>query len=239
MEQRIFKHEISLEYLSNNGTTGRPILVVPGLSEGSDDWRGFAESMFPRPVLAVSLRGRGRSDAPKQGYGLTDHVNDILAFVEHCGFEDFHMFGFSRGVSYTLAASAKLSGRIDCLVLGDYAARHTRLPDEFPDNVMGTIWRGKEMGKRMPRHALEQLRVESHQEDLIERVDAFGNPLLVLAGNPELGGLLTDEEIERYRAVGKKVTTHFLSNSGHDLFSPDHDFSVALIREFLEKNEAS
>lgn len=58
------------------------------LSEGSDDWRGLAKPMFPRPVLAVSLRGQGRSDAPKQGNSLSDHVNDILAFVGHCGFEE-------------------------------------------------------------------------------------------------------------------------------------------------------
>lgn len=237
MEQRIFKRDVSLEYLSNNGTRGRPVLVVPGLSESADDWRGFAESMYPRPVHAVSLRGRGRSDAPKQGYSLQDHVDDILAFVEHCGHEDFHMLGFSRGVSYALAASAELSGRIDCLVLGDYATRHTRLPDEFPHNVMETIWRGMEMGKRMPIHALEQLRSESHFEDLIGRVEAFANPLLVLAGNPKLGGLLTDNEIESYKVAGKQVTVHKLPDSGHDLFSPDPVLAVALIRDFLEQNE--
>jgi pimeloyl-ACP methyl ester carboxylesterase len=239
VEQRIFKHDINLEYLSNCGSVGRPILVVPGLSEGSDDWRDFAESMLPRPVIAVSLRGRGRSDAPKQGYSLSDHVNDVLALVEHLKLHSFHLFGFSRGVSYALATSAKLSGNIDCMVLGDYAARHTRLPDEFPDNIMDTIWRGKEMGARMPLHALEKLRLESHQEDLIGRVEAFENPLLVLAGNPELGGLLTVNEIERYRAAGKNVTAHILPKSGHDLFSPDHDYTVALIRDFLEEKETN
>jgi pimeloyl-ACP methyl ester carboxylesterase len=237
VEKRIFKHDINIEYLSNCGSKGRPILVVPGLSESSDDWRDFAESMLPRPVIALSLRGRGRSDAPEQGYSLSDHVNDILALVEHLNLHSFHMFGFSRGVSYALAVSAKLSEKIDCIVLGDYAARHTRLPDEFPDNVMHTMWRGKEMGRRMPLHALVQLRAESHQEDLIDRVEAFESPLLVLAGNPELGGLLRVNEIERYQAAAKKVTTHILPKSGHDLFSPDSDYTVALIRDFLEKNE--
>lgn len=237
MEQNISNRNVSLDYLQNNGTQGRPVLVIPGLSESAEDWRGFADSMYPRPVHAVSLRGRGRSDAPKQGYSLQDHVNDVLALVEHCGYEAFHLFGFSRGVSYALAASVELSGKIDCLVLGDYPAQHTRLPDEFPDNVLETIWRGKAMGKRMPLHALERLRSESHFEDLIGRVEAFANPLLVLAGNPNLGGLLTDDEIERYQFSGTQVTVHKLRASGHDLFSPDHNNTVALIRDFLDQNE--
>lgn len=237
MEKRTLQSKVRLEFLFNNGTQGRPLLVVPGLSENADDWRTFAEAFYPRPVYAVSLRGRGQSYAPMQGYSLQDHVNDVLAFVDQCGKESFHLFGFSRGVSYALAASAEVSGRIDCLILGDYAAWHTHLPEEFPDNVMKTMWRGKEMGKRMPRHALEQLRSESHLEDLIGHVERFANPLLILAGNPEYGGLLTNDEIERYMTAGNQVTVHKLAASGHDLFSPDHDFTVALIRDFLDQNE--
>ncbi|MGL5010878.1 MAG: alpha/beta fold hydrolase, partial [Paracoccaceae bacterium] len=122
--ERINNAGVMLECLSNGGTEGCPLVIVPGLFEGVDDWRDFVRFVFPRPAHVISLRGRGGSDAPASGYAMADHVGDIRALIEHCGLRRFNLLGYSRGVSYALATLAGYRKCINFLVLGDYPARH-------------------------------------------------------------------------------------------------------------------
>jgi pimeloyl-ACP methyl ester carboxylesterase len=60
-----------------------PLVIIPGLSESAEDYLPLMESLSPCRCVAISLRGRGKSDAPHTGYKLEDHISDIEAVVKY------------------------------------------------------------------------------------------------------------------------------------------------------------
>ncbi len=225
---------ISLECLDNLGTEGVPLVVVPGMSESVHDWIDFAQYMLPTPVHVISLRGRGNSDAPLRGYALNVHVGDIASLIRHNDFKNFNLMGYSRGSSYALGTLERFGERINALILGDYPARHSRLPGGFVENFAESTWRGKDVSQRMPLHAIAALQNDSHSEDLLGRLEGFSEPVLLLAGNEKLGALLDPEEIDRISTMIPHVRVRRLQHSGHDIFRPKPITVHSLIKDFVE-----
>ncbi|WP_164985670.1 alpha/beta hydrolase [Bosea sp. Tri-44] len=226
--------DVSLECLNNEGHDGYPLVIIPGLSENIDDWTELAQFLYPRPVYAISLRGRGNSDAPPDAYSLDDHVSDVCTMIDQNLVSKFDLLGYSRGVSYALATLPTYRERIRRLILGDYPARHTRLPDGYQAAVASSIWRGRAMSERMPRHAIEGLQRSSRHIDLIDAVHDFPGEMLLLYGNVELGALLGTDDIKRYTSAKPSLKVRLFENSGHDLFSPDPLVVWRVISRFLE-----
>jgi pimeloyl-ACP methyl ester carboxylesterase len=79
--------EVELFY-TDEGGSGPPILFVHGFSCDSHDW-SWQLPHFARThrVIAVDLRGHGRSSAPEGGYEPKTFANDIVALLKQleCG----------------------------------------------------------------------------------------------------------------------------------------------------------
>jgi pimeloyl-ACP methyl ester carboxylesterase len=227
---------VSLECLEA-GTPGTalPLLIVPGLSEDVDDWLAFADAMAPRLVYILSLRGRGASDAPASGYALEDHVGDIQALVRDRRLTRFCLFGFSRAVSYALAFALAQPECLAGLILGDYPSRHTRLPDDFAAGTEDAIWRGRRVGERMALHARSGLQKDSADVGFAHRLQEIACPTLILAGNPELGGLLSEDDKGVYLDKLRQGNIVSLPDSGHDLHQPTADPLFISVRGFLQQ----
>jgi pimeloyl-ACP methyl ester carboxylesterase len=80
-------NQVRLHYLDGHADcpTELSIVIVPGLAETAEDYAELMRRLAPRRCVAISLRGRGRSDTPASGYTLDDHADDVLAVVRHLG----------------------------------------------------------------------------------------------------------------------------------------------------------
>jgi pimeloyl-ACP methyl ester carboxylesterase len=77
-----------------------------------------------RQVVAVDLRGRGRSDTTPPGtYGWHHHALDVFAVADALGFERFSVIGQSMGGSIAMKAAELDGTRLDAVVLVDVAGR--------------------------------------------------------------------------------------------------------------------
>jgi len=75
-----------------------------------------------RRVVAVDLRGRGRSDITgPQTYGFASHTADVLAVADGLGAATFDWVGWSMGAMIGILTAAAHSDRIRRLVLIDAA----------------------------------------------------------------------------------------------------------------------
>jgi pimeloyl-ACP methyl ester carboxylesterase len=75
-------------------------------------------------LLAVDLRGRGRSDATGPGtYGWENHALDLFAVADALGVERFGLVGLSMGGSIAMKAAELDGSRLDAVVLLDVAGR--------------------------------------------------------------------------------------------------------------------
>lgn len=100
--------------------TGKPILCVHGITANCRCWEVMASTLVPQyRVMAMDLRGRGRSDRPDQGYSLDHHIRDINCLLDDLDIEKVVLMGHSLGAFIGLAFAAEYPDRTDRLILVD------------------------------------------------------------------------------------------------------------------------
>jgi len=140
------------------GRPGRaPILIVHGLSYFSWDWLEAAQALgAEREVIAMDMRGFGDSDwSPEKDYRVPTMAQDIVAVLDHAGWQRALLVGHSMGGRSTTCVAAKQPKRAAGLVLVDYTPenapagtrRTTELvgntPDFFPSIEQAMQYFGK------------------------------------------------------------------------------------------------
>lgn len=95
-------------YYETSGS-GTPLLFIHGLGSSAQDWEqqtaAFAKDHF---VIAVDLRGHGRSGDPPGPYAMTDFARDITRLLDHLDCGPAHVVGVSLGggIAFQLAVDA-------------------------------------------------------------------------------------------------------------------------------------
>jgi len=130
-------------HFRRTGKPGRtPILVVHGLSYFSWDWLEVAQALGAgREVIAMDLRGFGDSDwSPAKDYSVASMAQDLVAVLDHVGWERALLVGHSMGGRSATWVAARHPGRAAGLVLVDYT----------PENAPAGTARTTEIVGRMP-----------------------------------------------------------------------------------------
>jgi pimeloyl-ACP methyl ester carboxylesterase len=108
-----------------HGPDDAPLLLcVHGLSANltAFDWLGERLASPERQVVAIDLRGRGRSEETGPGtYGPRSHAQDVLDAATALGAETFDIAGWSLGGMIGQHAAAAAPGRVRSLALLDIA----------------------------------------------------------------------------------------------------------------------
>jgi 3-oxoadipate enol-lactonase len=124
-------------HAKRHGSPDAPlILAVPGLSANLMSFEFLAPPLADAgfQVVAVDLRGRGKSDATAVGsYGWVKHAADLFGVADHLGAERFSIIGHSMGAAVTMAAAAQDASRLDRLVLIDFCG----VPDASTSGPIG------------------------------------------------------------------------------------------------------
>jgi pimeloyl-ACP methyl ester carboxylesterase len=99
-----------------------PVLCLPGLTRNSRDFEpvfGLLEER--RRVLALDLRGRGRSDRASDPatYTPATELQDVLQVLDHLQLERVALIGTSRGGIIGMAMAALAKQRLAGLLLND------------------------------------------------------------------------------------------------------------------------
>lgn len=99
---------------------GRTLLCIHGITANCRCWDLVASKLAPDyRVLAMDLRGRGRSDKPATGYSIEQHGQDILALLDDLEVKRPVIVGHSLGAFISLAFAAGYPDRVDRVVLVD------------------------------------------------------------------------------------------------------------------------
>ncbi len=103
-----------------------PVICLPGLTRTNEDFRELLEALAfdandPRYVIALSSRGRGRSDRdPKpENYAVPIELSDILSVLDQTKISRAVFVGTSRGGILTMAMTAAKPQAIAGAVLND------------------------------------------------------------------------------------------------------------------------
>lgn len=115
------------------------VLAIHGVTASLMTWRSIARrlpSYACATLLAPDLRGRGRSATLPPPYGLTTHVDDLLAVLDHVGAEKAVLVGHSLGAYVAARLAVEHPERVAGLVLLD-AGLPLPAPED-PDHLVHT-----------------------------------------------------------------------------------------------------
>src|SRR5919106_679403 len=77
------RNSVTLRCAEHGRSSGFPLLLLPGLG---DSWRSFEPVLEHLPdsirALAVTQRGHGDADHPREGYGFSDFAGDLEALLD-------------------------------------------------------------------------------------------------------------------------------------------------------------
>jgi pimeloyl-ACP methyl ester carboxylesterase len=221
--------EVRLHYLSSASAaapTLAPLVLVPGAFGVAEQFREEMPLHWPRRCVAVSLRGRGQSDAPEQGYSLADHATDLDAVVRDAHLEEYCLLAQSFGVPVALSHALSRPGAVKAMVLCDYAARYVTVPPEWVDRVLSSV-----PPVNAQPHVVRGLQRDSSAIELWERLDRLECPILIIRGGA--GGLLSQEHIDLYLRHLRDARVIVFEDSGHDVRKPDYGRYMATVKDFL------
>ncbi|MCA9973396.1 MAG: alpha/beta fold hydrolase [Anaerolineales bacterium] len=212
--------------------SGVPLVFLPGgLGSADDYWQDLPE-FAPRPVLAMSLRGQGQSDAPERGYALDDYVADVSAVLQASGVKRPCLMAYSMAVPTAIAFAARHPEALAGLILGDYPAQAFRLPPEWVERAVVTLARLSD------RHVMEAMQRESADVDLWDQLPRITCPVLVLRGR-QPGARLSAADAGRYQTLLPRARILTFPNAAHALWEPDPAPFFTALKTFLAQLDSA
>ena len=118
------------------GTGSRPIIFVSGTGFHSGVWRPFQVPFFSkkRTVIISDHRGTGRSQKPDESYTTKQFASDIVAVMDHLGFEKAHILGHSMGGRVAQWIAIDRPERVRSLILASSGSGNFK---NAPDYIRG------------------------------------------------------------------------------------------------------
>ena len=120
-------------------STLTPVLFVHSFAGSATHWDAQIEYLrSKRRVVAIDLRGHGRSDPPADigGYSVSALATDIGTLADHLMIKRFVLVGHSIGGAAALAYAQQHPGRVESLVL---VGTPGRMPPERAGRVMESL----------------------------------------------------------------------------------------------------
>ncbi len=110
-------------YPSETASEKRPVLCMHGLTRNSRDFEDVAPGIAAqgRSVIAVDVRGRGRSDYDPypENYTPATYVEDMVGLLETVGWTEVVALGTSMGGLMTMIMAAAHPGLIKAAAIND------------------------------------------------------------------------------------------------------------------------
>ncbi|WKA59206.1 alpha/beta hydrolase [Planococcus shenhongbingii] len=96
---------------------GMPVILLHGLGSSHAMFRqemDFLKNEYR--VIAIDCRGHGKSDKPVK-FTLNDHIEDVIALLDHLGIKKAHIIGVSMGSYIAQGVVLAHPDRVEKLVL--------------------------------------------------------------------------------------------------------------------------
>ncbi|MGH8936089.1 MAG: alpha/beta fold hydrolase [Acidimicrobiia bacterium] len=230
-ERFVDRGGVRLQYLQDGDHPElTPVVYVPGGLSGAALFTEEMERLLPRRSAAVSLRGRGGSDAPERGYSFEDQVADLAAIVADLGWESFCLMAYSMGVPIALGWAADHPDRLGGLVILDYPARYPARTPRWVEETRAAF-------PDHPAHVIERLHQEAEEVLLWDRLAEVTCPVLVIyGGQPQAA--LRSEDADRYRELLPQARLVVFADSDHQIWQPDYERLMGEIETFLSELDA-
>lgn len=137
-------NDVSLHYTDQG--EGEPVLLVHGWTCDSNDWIWQIPALLGAGyrVLAIDLRGHGRSGVPDDGYNVRQMARDCVALLEEAGALPAVVMGHSMGGAIAVAMAVEHPQSVRAIIPVDaaygIAAELAPLVSQILEGLHGPQW---------------------------------------------------------------------------------------------------
>ncbi len=223
-EKFVNNREVNIHTLKQIGSEAVTLLMIPGMFGVAEHWADEFKHLKEYSLVAMSVRGRGKSTAPENGYTFQDHVSDVVAVGKSLNSKNLILCAHSYGCQLAVASAVELEN-VKGLILVDKGMRANKISDKWLTFVQENPPPTSSVAVARKIHAASQA------EDLMEDLKRLRLPTLFFKGELEGSHLDEAEVSELLEIPGVQVVR--LKNSAHSPSSQDYELFVDHIRQFL------
>lgn len=250
---------ISLAYVEMGDPTGQPTLLIHGYTDNSRSWSLIAPYLKDRRLLAIDLRGHGKSDTPDCCYAYTDFANDAALFLDAVGVTQADVIGHSLGSLTAQLLAAQHPDKVRKLVLISSTTAVGGGPGSWLwDNIMPLVppidpesqfmkdwyWnpnpvdedyisRERRESAATPIHVWRGVLWGLATNDLTLTAPLIKAPILVMWGDQDT--LFDLDHQEKLEKVFPEARFEVFAGAGHNMFWEFPKDSAAIITDFLDE----
>ncbi len=232
--------------------SGYPLILIHGLGGSIEAWHSTITALSDNyRVIALDLRGFGRSQKPPNSVSIGDLARDVVGIMDYTGVHRACLLGFSMGGLVALETYRSYPERIDCLILASTSPR-LRVDAENIRRALSTPSNAYQSLKRLTYKLSDSKTLKLLAEalasndpeymtavaDAVSRVDYWGLlpkikvPVLILVG--ELDPLVPLETARRMANIIPDARLEVIRGAGHlSKFDDSKAFNLAVAR-FLD-----
>lgn len=249
----------TLAYVELGDPAGKPTLLVHGYTDNSRSWSLLAPHLASRRLIAVDLRGHGKSEAPDCCYAFTDLAHDLSLFLKTLDLDRVDYVGHSLGSMTGILLAAQHPEQVEKLVLISTSTEIGSGPGSWLwDNVlplkapidpnskfmMDWYWnpnpvdedfitRERTESAATPIQVWHGVLWATAMADLIAITPMVKAPVLVLWGDQD--SLFDATHQERVKKAFPAARFETFAGAGHNMFWEFPERSGKLIGEFLDQ----
>lgn len=122
IEKTVETTRLRVHYREQGQVDGLPMLLVHGSFGSSRWWEPFL-AILPEEIhgIALDLRGCGQSEKSEKGYTIAEQAEDLGAFVEAIGWNEFDLVGHASGAAIAIEFTLNHPNLVNTLALVDPA----------------------------------------------------------------------------------------------------------------------
>ena len=147
-----------VEWGPQRDPSGAGVLAIHGITANHRSWEPLAQHLPGRRLIAVDLRGRGRSAELPGPYGIGTHAEDLAAVLTQADETRTLVVGHSMGASVALALNLLAPQRVAGLVLVDGGLPLSGLAGSTPEEIAALL-----LGPALARLSMTFPDVESYR----------------------------------------------------------------------------
>lgn len=249
----------TLAYVDIGNPKGKPTLLIHGYTDNSRSWSLMAPYLSERRLLAIDLRGHGKSEAPDCCYGFLDFANDASLFLDAMGVEKADVIGHSLGSLTGQVLAAQHPEKIDKLVLisSTIAANSgpgswlwdnisTLQPPIDPDGKFMKDWywnpnpvdedyisRERAESAAVPIHVWKGVLWGTMIHNLSAMTPLIKAPVLILWGDQD--SLFDAASQDKLKAAFPQAQYETFVGAGHNMFWEFPERAASVIETFLDE----
>ncbi len=246
------------------GDANRPaVILLHGISNRSEAWLPIIPALAePFRVLAMDLRGHGRSGHPVAGYRHSDYASDLQAVIADYNLADPLIVGHSLGGIVALDWAVEHPDVAAAIVAEDVplssgpgaeATFATWISmNQMPFEALLARYRAD-----MPHRSEQQVRRRAeamagtasavfHEElaaarsgatgDQTARLAGITSPVLLIHGDVETGGMVPPDDVRRFAETVPNGRTARIAPGTHWLHHDRPEDFLRLVVPFLEQH---